>query len=122
MTKNYIGLFFFLLLALTSFSQTNPATQNLPFNITSQSGNTLPAGVAMHRFAAIPTTRTLSLANADLPYAALSVSGGWRDEGTNGLSLLASAAQQAGALIISVNTTGNTNIEIQWTVRLILQQ
>src|SRR5204863_9815925 len=107
MTETCTGLFFFLLFALNSFSQTNPAPQNLPFNITNQSGNTLPAGVAMHRFAAIPTTRTLSLANADLPYAILSASGGWHDEGTNGLSLLASGTQQAGALIISINTTGN---------------
>jgi endonuclease I len=122
MTKNYICFFLFLLLALTSFSQTNPTPQNLPFNLNSQSGNSLPAGVAMHKFAVIPTGRILTPGSIDLPHTATANSGGWKDEAANGLSILASGSQSAGALIVSLNTTGITNIDIQWTVRLILQQ
>ncbi|MBP6288088.1 MAG: hypothetical protein KA409_14300, partial [Ferruginibacter sp.] len=126
MLKKCTGLLSFLLLAVISFSQTNPTPQTLPFNITSHTGNIPPAGVALHRFGttagAIPTTRTLIPGNADLPYNATINSGGWRDEGPNGLSVLASGSQSAGAWVISVNTTGKTNIEVQWTARLILQQ
>lgn len=126
MLKKCTGLLSFLLLAVISFSQTNPTPQTLPFNITSHTGNIPPAGVALHRFGttagAIPTTRTLIPGNADLPYNATINSGGWRDEGPNGLSVLASASQSAGAWVISVNTIGKTNIEVLWTARLILQQ
>ncbi|MGB4845622.1 MAG: endonuclease [Ferruginibacter sp.] len=115
-----------LFLSVFSFSQTNPAPQTLPFNFISQSGSTLPAGVVVHRFGttsgAIPTSRILTPGNGDLPYNASSTSGGWKDETGNGLSILASGSQSAGAFIISVNTTGSTNIQVQWTVRLILQQ
>jgi endonuclease I len=126
MTKKITFFFAFLLSCTISFSQTNPAAQVLPFNLNSQAGATLPAGVAVHRFGttagAIPTTRTLISGNADLPYNATIGSGGWKDESTNGLSVLASGTQSAGALIIAINTTGNTNIDVQWTARLILQQ
>jgi endonuclease I len=126
MTKKITFFFAFLLSCTISFSQTNPAAQVLPFNLNSQAGATLPAGVAVHRFGttagAIPTTRTLISGNADLPYNATIGSGGWKDESTNGLSILASGTQSAGALIIAINTTGNTNIDVQWTARLILQQ
>src|SRR5215213_6632310 len=85
-------------------AQTNPAAQALPFSLSSQTGSTLPAGVAVHRFGttagAIPTTRTTSPANGDLIYVTLGTSGGWRDEGANGLSLLASGSQSAGALVV----------------------
>jgi endonuclease I len=122
MIKNFTCLLVFLLHVISSFSQTNPVPQNLPFNLNSQSGNSLPAGVAMHKFAAIPTSRVLTPGSTDLPYTAASASGGWKDEAANGLSVLASGSQSAGAWIISINTTGSTNIDIQWTVRLMLQQ
>jgi len=126
MTEKISALFAFLLSFSISFSQTNPAAQVLPFNLNSQSGSTLPAGVAVHRFGttsgAVPTTRTLIPGNGDLPYNATANSGGWKEENTNGLSILASGSQSAGALIIAINTTGSTNIDVQWTARLILQQ
>lgn len=126
MTKKITGLFAFLFSFTLCFSQTNPVAQTLPFNLNSQAGATLRAGVAVHRFGttagAIPTTRTLIPGNADLPYNATVGSGGWKDESANGLSILASGSQSAGALIIAINTTGSTNIDIQWTARLILQQ
>lgn len=126
MTKKIAGFLFILLFASTGFSQTNPAAQVIPFNFNSQSGSTLPAGMAIHRFGttagAIPTTRTLTPGNGDLPYNATANSGGWKDENSNGLSILASGSQSAGALVIAINTTGNTNIDVQWTASLILQQ
>ena len=122
MNKKITIFFVFLFAVITGFSQTNPVAQNLPFNLASQSGNSLPAGTAVHKFAAIPASRILSPGTADLPYTSTAVSGGWKDESSNGISVLASGTQQAGALIIAVNTTGNTNIDIQWTVRLMLQQ
>jgi hypothetical protein len=55
-----------------AFAQTSPPAQSLPFSFTEISGGALPDGVAVHRFgttsAAIPTTRTTSPANGDLPY------------------------------------------------------
>lgn len=122
--------FYFLVVAIicviASYGQTNPGPQNLPFAFSSQTGNTLPAGMAVHRFGttsgAIPTTRTTLPGNADLPYNATSNAGGWRDEGTNGLSMLASGSNAAGALIVSINTIGQSNIQVSWTVRTILQQ
>lgn len=115
-----------VLIAMSSFGQTNPAPQILPFSFTNITGTALPAGMAVHRFgtaaASIPTTRTTAPGNADLPYIAASASGGWKDEGASGISLLASGSQAAGAVIVSINTTGLTNIQVAWTCRLILQQ
>ena len=120
----------FLLLGLFSVcflqAQTNPVVQTIPFSFTAQTGSTLPAGIALHRFGttsgAVPTTRTLIPGNADLPYNVTSTSGGWKDEAASGISILASSSQSAGALIVSINTIGKTNIQVQWTCRLILQQ
>ncbi|HNF02432.1 MAG TPA: endonuclease [Ferruginibacter sp.] len=122
-----LAILFSILFCLgESYSQTNPAAQTLPFSLTTQTGGTLPAGVAIHRFGttagAIPTTRTLSPGNGDLPYNASSTAGGWKDEAASGLSVLASGSQSAGAWVVAINTTGKTNIQIQWTARLILQQ
>ncbi|HEX8474910.1 MAG TPA: DNA/RNA non-specific endonuclease [Pyrinomonadaceae bacterium] len=106
-------------------AQTNPAAQTLPFTLTSQTGSTLPAGVAVHRFgttSGIPTTRTTAPGTGDLPYNSTSNAGGWRDEGANGISMLASGSQAAGALVVAINTTGQTNIQVTWTARTILQQ
>lgn len=126
MTKKITGFIVFLFSFTLSFSQTNPVAQALPFNLNSQAGSVLPAGVAVHRFGttagAIPVTRTLTPGNGDLPYVATAGSGGWKDETASGLSILASGSQAAGALIIAINTTGSTNIDVQWTARLILQQ
>jgi len=121
MRKRFAIILIFLLLATHTFSQTNPAAQNLPFSLTTQTGNTLPAGIAMHKFAAAPTSRILTPGTVDLPYTSTSTSGGWKDEGTSGLSVLASGSQAAGAWIVAVNTTGKTNIQVQWTARLMVQ-
>ncbi|MFL5763377.1 MAG: T9SS type A sorting domain-containing protein [Bacteroidia bacterium] len=117
-----------LLMLLTVFlqAQTNPAAQALPFTFTSQSGSTLPAGMAVHRFgtssAAVPTTRTTAAATGDLPYTSTSASGGWKDESASGLSLLASSSQSAGALIVAINTSGLSSINVSWKAGTILQQ
>src|SRR5688500_8983196 len=109
-----------------ALAQTNPDTQIMPFEFTSQSGSQLPAGMAVHRFGttsgAIPTTRTTSPANADLINVTLGTSGGWRAEGANGISILASGSQAAGALVVSINTLGSKDIKVSWVVRTILQQ
>lgn len=113
-------------LAIASWAQTDPASQNLPFSFTSQVNATLPAGMAIHRFGttagAIPTTRTTSPGNADLPYNSGATSGGWKEENANGLSLLASSSQSAGAVVVAINTTNATNIQVAWTARTISQQ
>src|SRR5687767_12280444 len=101
-------------------AQTNPAAQVLPFEFGSQTGNGLPAGIAVHRFGtttgSIPTSRTLVPGNADLPYAVQSAStGGWRAEGDNGLSMLASGSNAAGALVASIKTLGAKDIKVSWT-------
>jgi hypothetical protein len=124
--KRFYFLVVAIIYAIASYGQTNPSPQNLPFSFSSQTGSTLPAGMAVHRFGttsgAIPTTRTTSPGNADLPYNSGSTTGGWRDEGTNGLSMLASGSNAAGALIVSINTLGQSNIQVSWVVRTILQQ
>jgi hypothetical protein len=120
--------FYLLLVFLPGYciAQTNPAVQFLPLTFNAQTGSTLPAGVAVHRFgttaAAIPTTRTLIPGNADLPYNSGGTSGGWRDEGTNGIGLLASGSQAAGAVVVAINTIGQSAIQVGWTIRTILQQ
>ena len=104
------------------FAQTNPVAQTLPFNFSTQTGSVLPDGIAVHKFAAIPTTRILTPGTADLPYVAGSTSGGWNDQGANGIGILASGTNQAGALIVAINTTGKTGITASWKVSTILNQ
>lgn len=108
-------------------AQTNPAAQPLPFTLSAQSGSALPAGVAVHRFgttaATIPITRTLAPGTGDLPYSATSNAGGWRDEaGGAGIGILSSGAQAAGALVVAIDTTGKSGIQVSWICRTILQQ
>lgn len=122
-----------LLLSLTvsiGWGQTDPTpTSTFPVEPGAAS-STLPSYMAIHRFGttagAIPTTRTTAVANGDLPYSNVSAnSGGWVDAGTagaDGWGILASGAQSAGALVIAINTTGRTGINISWTCRTILQQ
>jgi len=108
---------------------TQPSAISLPFSFTSVAPNTLPAGVVAHNFgtiaATIPTTRTLAPGVSDLSYNATSNSGGWLaagNAGADGIGLLASGSQAAGAVVVAINTTGKTNIKVSWTARTILQQ
>lgn len=126
--KNPAFFFLFGLLLICLFvaqqvqGQTNPTAQSLPFSFASQSGSTLPAGMAVHRFATIPTTRTTAPANADLPYNSNGSAGGWDDEAANGISLLASGSQPAGALVVAINTTSLINVQVSWKAGTVLQQ
>ncbi len=124
---------FFSLLALVMIcwsmvvlGQTNPTAVSLPFSMTSQNSATLPAGVAVHRWSSIQTTRTLSPANGgDLPNkgsSPLLATGGWYHLGTDGLGLLASGSNPAGAVVVAINTTGMTDIEVSWICRTIKNQ
>ncbi|WP_051663941.1 ExeM/NucH family extracellular endonuclease [Dyadobacter crusticola] len=133
LSRKHISLFlrsaWILVLAPGAFAQTSPPAQSLPFSYTEIAGGTLPAGVAVHRFgttsAAIPTSRTTSPASGDLPYLTNSTSGGWLNAGTNGengIAMLASGSNAAGAVVISINTIGKTNILVEWTARTIQQQ
>ncbi len=126
MIKQYFFSCLLFLITATITAQTNPFPVSLPFNFTSQTGSALPAGVALHRFGttagSIPLTRILTSGNADLPYIVGATSGGWRDEGANGIGILASGSNAAGAMIVSINTLGQSNIQISWLCRTILQQ
>ncbi len=126
MKKIYLLVVVFISMSWLVNGQTYPTAQNLPFTFTTLSGSSLPTGTAMHKFGttagAIPTTRTLAAGTSDLAYNAASTSGGWKEESANGISLLASGSNAAGAFITAINTTGLTNVQIQWTIRLILQQ
>ncbi|MFL5808283.1 MAG: hypothetical protein ACJ749_02105, partial [Flavisolibacter sp.] len=123
--KNLYALCMLLLSANLVFAQTQPTPQSLPFSFTSQSGSTLPAGMAVHRFgtttATIPTTRTVAPGNGDLLYVTGVASGGWRDEAANGISMLASGTQAAGALVVSINTIGKSNVQVSWVASTISQ-
>lgn len=119
------------LLNLFSFegmAQTNPTTHNLNasnYSFTALGSATLPASMAVHRFGTtagtIPTTRTTANGTGDLPSAG-GASGGWSFQSADGIGLLASGSQAAGAVVVALNTTGRTNIEVSWLCRTILQQ
>lgn len=102
-------------------AQTNPAAASLPFTLNSQSSAVLPAGVAVHRFSSIPTTRTLSPANGgDLPNQGnlpTHNAGGWYHLGSDGIGLLASGTNPAGAVVVAVNTSGLSNINVSWNCK-----
>ena len=118
----------FLLTGSVGFAQTNPAAQTLPFNLGSITSATLPTGVAVHRFgtssATIPTSRLLTPANGDLPNNTTpkSNSGSWTFNGVDGIGLLASGSQAAGAVVVAINTTGKETINVAWKARTIYQQ
>ncbi|WP_344816844.1 T9SS sorting signal type C domain-containing protein [Flavobacterium cheonanense] len=108
-----------LLLSIVSFGQTNPTTATLPFSFTGAA--TLPGSMAVHRFGttagAIPTSRITTDGNADLPVTTTNNSGGYIIEGASGvdgISLLASSSQSAGAIISEFSTTGLSNISVSW--------
>jgi hypothetical protein len=113
-----------MLAAQPAFAQTNPGAQALPYGFTTQTGGTLPAGMAVHAFAALPTTRLLTPGASDMAYNSTANAGGWRDQGADGIGILGSsnANARAGALVLAVNTTGLSNIRATWTARTVLQQ
>lgn len=80
--------------------------------------------MAAHRFGttagAIPLTRTTIVATGDLP-AGSGNSGGYAGETTNGISLLASGSQAAGAIVVAINTTAKNTISVSWKAGTILQ-
>ena len=103
-------------------AQTNPPAQNLPFSFTSLAGSELPAGMAVHKFSAIQSSRTLLPAPADLERFTSIATGGWRDEAANGISMLASGNTPAGAVIVAINTSGKSNIKVSWKAQTIYNQ
>jgi len=106
-------------------AQTNPVAVTLPFTLNGQYSAGLPAGVAVHRFSSIQTTRTPNPATGDLPVQGSSPTlnaGGWYHLGDNGIGLLASGTNPAGALIVAINTQGQTAIQISWICRTIYNQ
>lgn len=106
-------------------AQTNPSPVSLPFTLNSQSSATLPTGVAVHKFSTIQTSRTVSVASADLPNQGStpgSITGGWYHLGADGIGMLASSVNAAGALVVAINTTGQTNISVSWICKTIFNQ
>lgn len=128
--KTRLRLLFLLTLVLQSFTalvqaQTNPVAVTLPFTLNGQYSASLPAGVAIHRFSSIQTTRTPNPATGDLPVqgsSQTSNAGGWYHLGDNGIGLLASGTNPAGALIVSINTQGQSAVQISWICRTIYNQ
>ena len=125
MLRNFL-LFLTCLISIASLSaQTNPAPQSLPYSFTMMTP-TIPAGMAIHRFGttagSIPTTRTTAPGNGDLPFGATSNQGGWHNHGADGVGLLASGTNAAGAIIVAINTVGLSNISVSWLCRTTLQQ
>ncbi|MFA6058424.1 MAG: endonuclease/exonuclease/phosphatase family protein [Taibaiella sp.] len=106
-------------------AQTNPTAVSLPFSLTSQSSSTLPAGVALHRFSTPPVTRTVSPGTADLALAGSApggFTGGWYFLSDDGIGMLATGSTAPGALIVAINTSGLSNINISWVCKTILNQ
>lgn len=127
--KNKFTLLFLSLLfaVFQNFAQTNPTTAALPF--TFNGASSLPTSMAVHRFGttsgSIPTTRITTDGNADLPFNNTSNAGGHRFEGTSGIdgiSILASGAQAAGAIVSEIATTGFSNITVSWVAWTVLDQ
>jgi endonuclease/exonuclease/phosphatase family metal-dependent hydrolase len=119
----------FTFAAISSFTplvaQTNPTAVILPFSLTSQSSSTLPAGVALHRFSTPPVTRTTSPGTADLALAGSApggFTGGWYFLSNDGIGMLATGSTAPGALVVAINTSGLSNINISWVCKTILNQ
>lgn len=107
-------------------AQTSPSAAALPLTLNSLSTSTLPTGVAIHRFSSIPATRTvLPASGGDLPNQGASPSGtagGWYHLGSDGIGLLSSGSNPAGALVIAVNSSGQTNLTVSWTCKTVKNQ
>ncbi|MBK7761850.1 MAG: SprB repeat-containing protein [Bacteroidetes bacterium] len=123
----FLWLFVLLLIPALGWAQTNPATASLPF--TFNGATSIPSSMAIHRFGtsagAIPTTRTTADGNADLPFNATANAGGHKFEGTSGvdgISILASSSQSAGAIVSEISTTGLSNITVSWVAWTVLDQ
>lgn len=118
----------FLFIGSAGFAQTNPSAQSLPFSLGNISSATLPTGVAVHRFGtttnAIPTSRILTPGDDDLPNntSPTSNSGAWTFNGADGIGLLASGSNAAGAIVVAINSTGKESINVSWKAKTILQQ
>jgi len=129
-TLSLLPVFAFFLLLIASLqmqAQTNPATGSLPFSYTGASS--LPSNIAIHRFGttagSIPTTRTTNNGTGDLPVAGTNTSGGYILEGTNGangISMLASGSQAAGAIVVEISTLGREDITVAWAAWTVLDQ
>jgi endonuclease/exonuclease/phosphatase family metal-dependent hydrolase len=107
-------------------AQTNPSAVTLPYTLNNQSSATLPAGTAVHRFSSVPVSRTLAPASGgDLVNRGsvpADVTGGWYHLGADGIGILCDASNQAGALVVAVNTTGQSNVAISWTCKTVRNQ
>ncbi|MCF0072906.1 ExeM/NucH family extracellular endonuclease [Dyadobacter sp. CY261] len=108
----------------TTFAQTAPTAQTIPFSLTSVQPQVLPAGVAVHRFASVQTTRPVSPGTADLVALASNAgenAGGWRSEGTNGIlgiGMLASNSAPAGAVVVALDTRDKSGLVVKWKARI----
>lgn len=128
--KTRLRILLYLTLILQAFTagvqaQTNPVAVTLPFTLNGQYSASLPPCVALHRFSSVQTTRTPNPATGDLPVqgsSPTSNAGGWYHLGDNGIGLLASGTNPAGALIISINTQGQSAIQVSWVCRTIYNQ
>jgi hypothetical protein len=113
---------FIVFSAAESIAQTNPTTGTLPYSFNGAAS--LPGTMAVHKFGAIPATRTTGDGTADLP-AGSATSGGYAMEGTggaDGISMLASGTQAAGAIVAEVATTGLGSITVSWVSWTVLNQ
>lgn len=118
---------FLMQITVLSFAQTNPTTGSLPYNFSGASS--IPNTMAIHRFGtsagSIPTTRITTDGNADLPSTTTNNSGGYMIEGTSGaegISLLASGSQAAGAIVVEISTIGKQTINVSWVAWTKLNQ
>lgn len=128
MHNNLKWLFFAaaaLSVALPATGQTNPSAASLPFTLASQNTSTLPSAVAVHRFSSVPTSRILTPGSADLAAAGgtpTGYNGGWYFLGDDGIGLLGTTSTSVGAVVVAINTTGNSNINVSWVCKTILNQ
>ena len=95
-----------------------------PFRLTAQSGSTLPAGVAVHKYTAIPTTRTLAPADADVSYNAGSTSGRLAGRRSTGLPRRAATPARRAAAISACGHRWSVQQrnDVSYLVTLILQR
>jgi endonuclease/exonuclease/phosphatase family metal-dependent hydrolase len=108
-----------------AYGQTNPSAVALPFSLNSQSSATLPTGVAVHRFTSAPTSRTAATATGDLPNQGNSPTnnaGGWYHLGTDGIGILSSGTNPAGAVVVAINTSGLSTASVSWICKTIKNQ